>query len=309
MSSGSLVEDVRAELAAIAPTRRCDRLAELSGLFHTAGAVHLRGRGAVSFHLDLASSAAARRAFQLLGELRVPAEIRTYPSRSFGRATRYQLHVEGSDDALAVLAQAGVLDDEHRPLDRPPGRVVARACCRGAYLRGAFLGGGSLTGPRSPHLEVRTPNAAGASFLRSVASAQEVRLRVEERSSHARAYAKGWEEIEGYLLASGVVDAVLALEERSVVAEMRAEANRLANADHANLVRTGRAAHAQLEALRRLQRDGRLEQLSPPLRELAHLRLRHSSLSLRDLGARCDPPATKSAVHRRMQALMRLARR
>ena len=300
LSAGRLADDVRAELAAIAPTRRCDRLAEVSALFHTAGAVHLRGRGSVSFHLDLASSAAARRAFQLLAELRVPAEIRTYASRSFERATRYQLHVEGSPHALETLTEAGVLDDGHRPLDRPPGRVVARSCCRGAYLRGAFLGGGSLTGPRSPHLEVRTPTPAGASFVRSVASAEEVRLRVSEREAHARAYAKGWEEIEGYLLAAGVVDAVLALEERSVIAEMRSEANRLANADHANLVRTARAAQRQLEAARRLKATGDLERLPEPLRQAALLRLRHPEMSLRDLAARASPAVTKASMQRRL---------
>jgi len=262
--------------------------------------VHLRGRGSVSFHLDLASSAAARRAFQLLAELRVPAEIRTYASRSFERATRYQLHVEGSPHALETLTEAGVLDDGHRPLDRPPGRVVARSCCRGAYLRGAFLGGGSLTGPRSPHLEVRTPTPAGASFVRSVASAEEVRLRVSEREAHARAYAKGWEEIEGYLLAAGVVDAVLALEERSVIAEMRSEANRLANADHANLVRTARAAQRQLEAARRLKATGDLERLPEPLRQAALLRLRHPEMSLRDLAARASPAVTKASMQRRL---------
>ena len=307
MSPGSLADDVRAELAAIAPSRRCDRLAEISALFHTAGTVHLRGRGAVAFHLDLASSAAVRRAFALLAELRVPAEIRTYTTRSFDRATRYQLHVDGSEHTLATLGEAGVLDDEHRPLDRPPGRVVARPCCRGAYLRGAFLGAGSLTGPRSPHLEVRTPTSAGASFLRSVASAEEVRLRVGERATHARAYAKGWEEIEGYLLAAGVVDAVLALEERSVVAEMRAEANRLANADHANLVRTARAAQRQLEAARRLRASGALEALSEPLREAAALRLRYPALSLRELAERASPPATKAAMQRRLAKVVALA--
>jgi len=306
VSTGSLADDVRAELAAIAPQRRCDRLAEISALFHTAGALHLRGRGAVAFHLDLASSAVVRRAFALLAELRVPAEIRTYASRSFERATRYQLHVEGSDHALATLAEAGVLDDQHRPLDRPPGRVVARACCRGAYLRGAFLGGGSLTGPRSPHLEVRTPTPAGASFLRSVGSAEEVRLRVSERPSHARAYAKGWEEIEGYLLAAGVVDAVLALEERSVIAEMRSEANRLANADHANLVRTARAAQRQLDAARRLKATGELERLPEPLRQAASLRLRHPEMSLRELAARASPTITKASMQRRLAKLVEL---
>ena len=219
---------------------------------------------------------------------------------------RYQLHVEGSEHALATLAEAGVLDDDHRPLDRPPGRVVARPCCRGAYLRGAFLGGGSLTGPRSPHLEVRTPTPAGASFLRSVGSAEEVRLRVSERTSHARAYAKGWEEIEGYLLAAGVVDAVLALEERSVIAEMRAEANRLANADHANLVRTARAAQRQLDAARGLRASGALEALPEPLREAAALRLRHPALSLRELAERASPPTTKASMQRRLAKVVEL---
>jgi len=307
MTGGTLVDDVRAELAAIAPPRRCDRLAEVSALFHTAGVVHLRGRGAVTFHLDLGSSAAARRAFALLAELGVPAEIRTYVTRSFARSTRFQLHLEGSEHTLATLAQAGVLDGENRPLDRPPGRVVARSCCRGAYLRGAFLGGGSLTGPRSPHLEVRTPTSAGASFLRSVGSAQDVRLRVEERSSHARAYAKGWEEIEGYLLAAGVVDTVLALEERSVVAEMRAEANRLANADHANLVRTAHAAQRQLEAVRRLRASGELEALPERLREAAALRQRHPTLSLRELAGLASPAATKAGMQRRLAKVVELA--
>jgi len=307
VSSGSLVEDVRAELAAIAPRQRCDRLAELSALFHTAGVVHLRGRGAIDLHLDLGSSAAARRAFALLAELRIPSEIRTYVAHSFNRATRYQLHVEGADPALVTLAEAGVLDDVHRPLERPPGRVVARSCCRGAYLRGAFLGGGSLTGPRSPHLEVRTPSLAGASFLRSVCSSQEVRVKVEERASHSRAYAKGWEEIEGYLLAAGVVDAVLGLEERSVVAEMRSEANRLTNADHANLVRTARAAQRQLDAARALQASGALEALAEPLREAAQLRLRHPAMSLRELATRTSPPATKAAMQRRLARLIELA--
>jgi len=309
VSSGSLVEDVRAELAAIAPQKRCDRLAELSALFHTAGVVHLRGRGAIDLHLDLGSSAAARRAFALLAELRIPSEIRTYVAHSFNRATRFQLHVEGSEPTLVTLAEAGVLDEQHRPLERPPGRVVARSCCRGAYLRGAFLGGGSLTGPRSPHLEVRTPTVAGASFLRSVCSSADVHVKVEDRPSHARAYAKGWEEIEGYLLAAGVVDAVLGLEERSVVAEMRSEANRLTNADHANLVRTARAAQRQLDAARALEASGSLETLSEPLREAAHLRLRNPAMSLRELAALTSPPATKAAMQRRLARLVELAER
>ena len=91
MSHGTLAENVRAELAAISPTQRCDRLAEISGLFHTAGSLHLRGRGRLAFHLDLASNAVARRAFALLRSVRIDSEIRTYRRRAFDLATRYQL--------------------------------------------------------------------------------------------------------------------------------------------------------------------------------------------------------------------------
>jgi DNA-binding protein WhiA len=127
------------------------------------------------------------------------------------------------------------------------------------------------------------------------------------RRDHFVAYAKGIDRIAGVLAAAGASDAALALQERAVVGATRARANRLANADHANLVRTGRAAHAQLEAVRRLKEAGRLEELSPNLVEVAELRLKYPALSLRELGTKCDPPATKSATQRRLQALVRLA--
>jgi hypothetical protein len=307
VSAGSLATDVRAELAAVAPDRRCDRLAELSAVFHTAGTVHLLGRGALSFHIDLGESAVARRTFAILRALRVEAEIRTYHRHAFDRETRTQLVVEGRAHTIDVLTEAGVLGAEGRPLDKPPGRVVARACCRSAYLRGAFLGGGSLSGPRSPHLEVRTPLHAGAAFVRSVASAAGIRMRVVDRASHAAAYAKSWEAIEAFLAVAGAADTVLALEERALLAGLRADANRVANADHANLVRQSRSARAQLDAVRVLQDSGTLETLAPSLQAAAELRLRHPSLSLQELAGRVDPPVTKAAMAGRLARIVALA--
>ena len=307
MTTGALSRNARAELAALVPERRCDRLAEISALFHTAGTVHLLGRGAMSFHLDLAESAVARRAYSILKELRVPSEIRTYHRRSFDRAVRTQLLVAGSPHAIEILVQAGVLGDGGLPLDRPPGRVVARPCCRSAYLRGAFLGSGSLSGPASPHLEIRTPLHGGAAFVRSVASSVGVRLRVADRESHSIAYAKSWEAIESYLSVAGASETVLALEERALVAELRAEANRLANADHANLVRQSRSARLQLDAVRLLEREGALAGLAPALQTAAELRRRYPSLSARELAARAEPPVTKAAISARLARLVSLA--
>jgi DNA-binding protein WhiA len=302
----SLSEEVRSELAAIAPARECDRRAELSALFHSAGRWHFHG-GSVSLHLDVASSAVARRAFSLLRSFGVGSEIRTYRRRAFGGGTRYQLHVEGERSALAVLAEAGVLDRRLRPLGRPPKRVVGRACCRAAYLRGAMLAAGSVSPPPNAHLELRTETRETAEFLARVAAAEDVELRVLERRDHALAYAKGVDAIAGALAAAGASDAALALQERAVVGETKARANRLTNADEANLVRTSRAAHAQLEAVRRLEREQRLGDLSPRLREAADLRLRNPSLPLRELALKTRPAASKAALHRRLQKLIRLA--
>ena len=304
-----LSEDLRNELAGIAPKRGCDRLAELSGLFHAAGSVHLRGRGEVSVHLDLVSSAVARRAFSLLRALGIESEIRTYRRPAFDRATRFQLHVPGTAKTLRVLHEAGVLDVQRRPLERPPKRVVGRSCCRGAYLRGALLGGGSLSGPRDPHLEIRTGGVDGAEFVAAVAAKDGAPLRVADRGRFAVAYAKGTETIVDVLGAAGAADTVLALEERSVLGATRSTANRLANADHANLVRSSRAAHAQIQAVLRLEKSGQLELLPPTLRELARLRVRHPTLSLRELARKCDPPATKASAHRRLRKLQQLAER
>jgi DNA-binding protein WhiA len=303
----SLSEDLRNELAAIAPRSECDRLAELSGLFHSAGSVHLRGRGEVAVHLDVADSAVARRAFTLLRGFGVSSEIRTYQRRAFDGGTRYQLHVAGDEHALQVLHEAGVLSARLTPLATPPRRVVARACCRGAYLRGALLGGGSLSGPRGAHLELRSAEPEGADFLARLAAEEGVQLRVVDRGRHAVAYAKGTDAIAGVLALAGAGRAVLVFEESAVMSATRSRANRLANADHANLVRTSRAAHEQLRAVQRLRRTGDLAKLPERLQEVAELRERHPTLPLRELALKCRPPATKAAVHRRLQKLQELA--
>jgi DNA-binding protein WhiA len=297
----SLSDELRDELAQIAPTRRCCRQAELSALFHASGAWHLRGRN-VAVHLDLVSSAAARRAFALLRDLGVRSEIRTYRRRAFDQATRYQLHVDVDERALRVLREAGVLSSTGAPLERPPKRVVGRSCCRGAYLRGALLGAGSLTGPRGAHLEIRASGLPGARFIAEVAAREGVELAVAERRSHAVVYAKGHEPIADVLALAGAGDTALRLEEHSVLAAIRADANRLANADEANLVRAARAAHRQLEAIRSLDLDA----LPPQLAEIAELRLRHPSASLRELAAKARPPLSKAAVHRRLQSVVKL---
>jgi DNA-binding protein WhiA len=299
---------VRGELVAIDPRKPCCRLAELSALVRTAGSVHFRGAGRVAVHLELGSAAVARRAFALLRGYGVRCEIRTFRRLAFDRATRYEIHLEDAR-ALQALHEAGIFGPQLAPLARPPRRVVGRSCCRIAYLRGAFLASGSVSGPGDAHLELRAADLEGAALFAELGAFEGFRLAVRERRSHAFAYLKGLEAIAELLAVLGAHESAIRLGEAAVVGATRARANRLTNADHANIRRASRAADAQLRAIERLRDQGRLETLAPELREMAALRTRHPTLSLRELAGRCSPPATKTAAQRRLGRLRRLAER
>jgi cell division protein WhiA len=251
----------------------------------------------------------ARRAFALLRGYGVPSEIRAYRRPAFERGTRYQLHLPENERALGTLREAGILGGRLAPLDRPPKRLLGRACCRIAYLRGAFLAGGSASGPRDAHLELRAADVDGAELYAELAAAQGFRLVVKPRRNHALAYGKGLESVAELLAVLGAHEAALRLEEEAVMGATRAKANRLTNADHANLRRSSRAADAQIRSIERLRAEGLLDTLAPELREMAALRTKHPTLSLRELARRCSPPATKSAAQRRLGRLRRLAER
>lgn len=304
-----LSEEVRAELAAIEPRKACCRLAELSALIRSAGSIHLRGSGRIALHLDVASPAVARRVFSLLKRYGVPSEIHTFRRQAFERARRFRIHIEDDARALQALNEMGVVDSRLAPLERPPRRVLARPCCRAAYLRGALLAAGSVSGPRNAHLELRASSVDGAELLAALGREGGFALTVHDRRRHAVAYLKGREAIAEFLAFLGAHDAALRLGESAVVADTKARANRLANADHANIVRASRAADAQLRAIRRLEAMGELDHLPSELREMAGLRARHPTLSLRELARRCRPPATKAAAQRRLAKLQKLAER
>src|SRR5262249_5480167 len=176
-------------------------------------------------------------------------------------------------------------------------------------VRGLLLGAGSLSGPRAPHLEIRSASLEGARFTAEVAAKEGVDLSVLDRGRHAIAYAKGTEPIADLLALAGASDTVLAFEEQAVISATRARANRLANADHANLVRTSYAAHEQLRAVERLRSRGELAKLPATLQEIAELRARHPTLSVRELALKCRPAATKATAHRRLRKLLQIADR
>ena len=305
----SLSDDLRHELAAITPRSACDRLAELSGLFHSAGSVHLKGSGEVSVHLDVVDSAVARRAFSLLRAFGVGSEIRTYRRRAFEGGTRYQLHVAGDDRALQVLHEAGVLELAVDAARAPAASVSSRVPAAGRRTSVAPSSAAARSAGRVLHISRSAAQSSeGAKFLSRIAEEEGARLSVLDRGRHAVAYAKGLEAIADVLALAG------AGRRRSLVRRARRHGG------DESLAPTGlRTPTMRISSARAVPPTNNCRPSSVcvapvssrscrcPLQEIAELRERHPTLSLRELALKCRPVATKTAVHRRLRKLQQLA--
>jgi hypothetical protein len=301
----SFGEAVRAEMAESLPPAPHCRTALLAGVLRSSGRLHLHGRGELHVDCDLASAAVARHLVSLLRASGATCEIRTYHERRFGKRARYQVVVGSEARSLQVLEEAGVLGPSLAPAERVPRRIVARSCCRRAFLRGAFISSGSLTDPRAgAHLELRTSSPESAQELAELAQEEGFQLSVHVGGRHALAYAKRGDTIRDLLVALGAHGSELRLEEAAVLAETRAQANRLANADAGNLRRHARAAEEQLAAIEAL---GGADALPGALAAAASLRTAYPEASLSELAELSHPPLTRATIAGRLRRIVERA--
>jgi hypothetical protein len=308
MKRGSFGHRVKAELARHRAPRACDRRAELASLLRSAGTFHILGARAVRFALEVEVEDAglARKVYEgLAAGFASHAEIRILEP---GRARpRQHLVIRVEEAELAPFIEAGVLDRAGRIRPGVPTRMVARRCCAGAYLRGAFLAHGSVSEPRAPvHAEIRVPDRRTAEGIAGLAERLGAHAREREHRGAFAVYAKDGASVGRLLAAMGAHDGYLEWEQGSVWKAVRGEANRLANCDEANARRTARAAMQQrIWAERALDAFGE-RGLLPALLEVAKLRLAHPDAPLEELGRLCRPPITKPAVADRLRRLGRL---
>jgi DNA-binding protein WhiA len=162
----SFTARVREELAHLPEGPRCCRVAETTAVVRLAGALHLSDRGA-SWVVDLGDGAVARRTRSALSEVfGIKPEVEVH-RRTALQGQRYRLTVPAP--ANAQLVDLGLLDDAGRPVEAPPADVAATPHDAAAFVRGALMAAGSISDPRrSPHLEIRAPNAACAQLLQAL---------------------------------------------------------------------------------------------------------------------------------------------
>ncbi len=178
-----------------------------------------------------------------------------------------------------------------------------------AYLRGAFLAGGSVTDPtKRYHLEMTTSHYKVS--RETCALLMECGFSPKEltRSGNNILYFKQSNYIEDFLTAIGAQVSAMAIMEAKVEKDLRNGVNRRVNCETANLTKVVDASMGQSAAIRALRDAGELEKLPGKLRETAMLRLENPEATLQELAEMLDPPITKSAINHRMRKLQELAR-
>ena len=188
--------------------------------------------------------------------------------------------------------------------------VVEEDCCKAAFLRGAFLAGGSVTDPeKGYHLELATTHH---SVARETFALMEEVLGFYPKSA-ARGggqvlYLKQSDMICDCLTYLGAPVAAMGILEAKLEKELNNKVNRRCNCDDANTSKVVEAAQEQLSAIRTLRERGILEHLPQKLQAAAAAREANPESSLTELAAMMEPPITKPAMNNRMKKLVQTAK-
>ena len=177
-----------------------------------------------------------------------------------------------------------------------------------AIVRGVFMGSGSINDPNKKyHLEISfniEENLNGVISILKILGINTKKMIIENKKS---LYIKEGEEISKFLALIGAAKAVMKFEEIRIRKEMRGKVNRIVNCETANLNKTINASIEQIAAIKKLKENGKFNNLSENLKEIANLRLENPDMALSDLGKKLDKPLGKSGVNYRLKKIMEIA--
>lgn len=178
-------------------------------------------------------------------------------------------------------------------------------CCRTAFLRGAFLAGGSVTDPEKRyHLELATSHRSVSREAYSILLDMGFSPKETERAGNSLLYFKQADAIADFFTTIGASRTAMDIMTAKVEKEMRNTVTRQINCDSHNADKTVAAAQEQMNAIRRIAKDYGLDALPEPLKDAALLRIANPEASLADLATLSYPPVTKSCLNHRFKKIM-----
>lgn len=294
----SFSSTVKEELSRkISPARHC-QLAELASIIEFCGSFVQKNTENCEIFFNFENVLVANKCFTLLKKA-----FTIYTEGDFSEFVKLDeetLSLKVTDSELACKIHSALTSVS----------VAERSCCRRAYLRGAYLCGGSITDPgKSYHLEIVCKNESTAKYISELFATFDVDAKLVERGKYFVVYIKDSSKI---VLALNVCEAPVALmeyENAIIMKEMRNSINRQNNCDVANLNKTVSAAQNVISDIKSLIGTADYENLPDSVKEIAMLRIEYPDASLKELGEMLEPPLGKSGVNHRLRKLSEMAKK
>ena len=188
------------------------------------------------------------------------------------------------------------------------GGLIPNECCKAAYIRGAFLGGGSVSDPGARyHMEFDARYEVYANQLCKILEKCGIKGKITYRKGRFIVYVKGYEQIADALGVMGDISAAMEFYNATIEKNIRNNANRRANCEVANIDKIAKTAAQQEVAIRKIQKTIGFSNLPKPLKEIARLRMENPFDSLKELGEKTNPPIGKSGVNHRLKRIEEIA--
>ena len=220
-----------------------------------------------------------------------------------------EIHTE--EEARSVFSTVKMYNDvtgEPEPEDTVKGLLIQQSCCKRAYIRGAFLAGGSISDPnKSYHFEIVCRSIPQAEQLRDVINSFDMDAKIVARKKYQVVYLKEGSQIVDILNIMEAHVALMNLENVRILKEMRNSVNRKVNCETANISKTVNAAVKQLADIEYIRETAGLSYLPENLKEMALLRLEYPDAPLAELGTYLNPPVVKSGVNHRLRRISEMA--
>jgi len=297
------------ELSRIKSEGPCCQICELSALIRTSGSIRLKGLSKTDLNILTENPAIARLIFTFFKKnFNIHTEVVVQKNKTLKKGNAYQIQIEDASEILRALGILVEVNGFYSINDQVPTFLMKDTCCRRAYIRGAFLGGGSVSDPeKGYHLEFITHSEEYGESLKDLINEFGLESKLIDRKANHIVYIKEGDQIVDLLNIIGAHKALLDFENVRIVKQMRNDVNRLVNCETANLNKTVNAAMRQVQDIELIQSSVGLGALPEGLIQLAELRLEQPEASLKELGELLDPPVGKSGVNHRFKKIHKFA--
>ena len=231
----SFTSEVKDELARVMPAcPQCEK-ATLAALVRIEGTLFVSGPARYRVEIATDAPASARLVVRLLHGIYSLKTNLTMRRSVLHKTPNYLIEVPAQPHLADALRDMGVLSAEGGLEMGIKESLVAKPCCAAAYLRGAFLGSGFISNPKSDfHFEITVESEALAEGLVELMARKDITARIMARRSSYMVYLKSGNAITEFLAFTGAHQAALSMEEERVVKSVRNDVNRQINAELAN---------------------------------------------------------------------------